>query len=340
MFYKIVPYKWILYSYSNLLIAKINQTPLKITTRLFTVDSVDKLRYVISIYNKVFDYSKRFKLDNVILTPVANNWYTGSNKINEDLAVIPNAVFLLLKRPLPSNPYDFDLFKNDSRLWYKRLQQIKEFSLTPIFIYDPLHIPDIITYYIPLILVNKNNESGIHTTSCYTDIECQAYAIDDDFYILIGIWIPDEEINNVGKLAYANLNNLVKLCNPLFCSNPFKYDHKIVNVVDYTQILCQSTSKDTSRSNIVMEFLTSYIAIASNVIQSYLYIWLPVPSIELLRKISSFFVNNEVNKLLVIDILGNFSEIGSLSTDRMWIGILRYITKAKNIKALIGGDVN
>lgn len=340
MFYKIVPYKWILYSYSNLFVAKINQISLKIIPRLFTIDSLDKLRYVINMYNKVIDYSRKSKVDNVILTSVLNNWYISFNKKDEESIIIPNAIFLFLERPSPSNPYDFDLFKNDSKLWYNRLQQIKEQDFVPLFVYDPLHIPDILIYYIPLILINKNNEGGIHTTSCYTDIECKAYAEVEDFYILINIWIPSKESDYVKNFIHTNANNLVRLCNPFFCSNPFEYDHKVIGTVNYVRTAHQITSKGTDRFNVVVEFLTSCIAVMNNIMQSYIYLWLPVPSLELLRTIHRFFRDIKVYRLLVIDILGNFSELGSLHTDRMWIKILRHITEAESIKAIIGGTIN
>lgn len=341
MFYRVVSYRWMLYSYSNLLIAKANQIPLRSVPRLFTIDSIDKLRYAISVFNKAINYSTKLKTNNeIIFAPVFSNWYTDFSRGNKESVIMPSAVFLFLKRPLHSNPYDLDLFRNDSKLWHRRLRQIEDSRrFIPIFVYDPLHMSDILVCYTPLILVHKSNEDGVHTTSCYADVDCRAYAEINDFYILTSLWIPNGETEYVEKLMHSKVGNLVRLCNPFFCSNPFKGNHSDTTTISSTQAAHQIISKNANKFSVVIEFSTSCIAVMDNIMQKYLYTWLSIPSIKLLHIIHKLFNNIKADKLLIIDILANFSEFGSLNRDRMWLKILSYITKAKHVKAVIGGNM-
>lgn len=342
MFYKVIHYRNILYSCSNLLIARALNIQIKKIPNIFTIETADELKQVVHMYTKVLNAYINHENLNSNIVPTFDNYYVYFDQEHLNNIGAPNSLLLLLKRPLSTDPLDFDLFKNDAKVWYGRLHQVIQNKFTPIFIYDPVYTPNIMIEYIPLILINNIYDVDTYETTCYIDNICRAYVDYDDFYILLGLWSSDNIMNILNLTKSLNESNIIQMSNPLFCSNHSR--HKYTNLIRNTKlhISRQPINNNSYRHNMILEFTTSYMAVSSaskTNENKYKYLWLPVPSTKILFVIYELFKDVRINELIIVSTINNFAETGSLSPDRIWINILRYATQPQCIKVIVGNSM-
>ncbi|MEM2296999.1 MAG: hypothetical protein QXH10_06195 [Ignisphaera sp.] len=342
MFYKVVHYRNILYSCSNLLIARASNIQFKQIPNIFTIETIDELKQIVYLYIKILNAYINHENLNLDLVPTFGDYYVYFDKERLNNIILPNSMLLLLKRPLSTDPLDFDLFVNDARVWYGRLYQVIQNKLIPAFIYDPVYIPNIIIEYIPLILINNINYVDAYKTTCYVDNICKAYVDYDDFYILLGLWSSDNIMNILSSTKPLNIDNIIQISNPLFCSNHPKYKCKNLIKPSIPCISKSHVNNNSYRHNIILEFTTSYMVVNSvskTNENKYAYLWLPVPSTKILFVIYELLKDIRINELIIVSAINNFAETGSLSPDRIWINALRYAVQPRCIKVIVGNSM-
>uniref|UniRef100_A0A7C2ZUV6 Uncharacterized protein n=1 Tax=Ignisphaera aggregans TaxID=334771 RepID=A0A7C2ZUV6_9CREN len=293
---------------------------------------MDKIKLVAGIYNKVID-SVTTKKD-VVLAPVFCNCFINSVIDGDKYAVIPRSIFLLLKRPLCSNPYDFGLFLNDVNLWYNRLKKSISGNNTFIFLFDPIRIPFIMMNYVPLLITNETID-GINLMTCASETDCNALALFNEFYLVLGLWSLSEE-NYFNKLAtYIEPYTTTKISNPLFYSNPFDARSSINVLSIYSDDMLYSTYAESKASNLVIEFTTSITHRFGLGYEDAVYLWFSVPSSRILPIVNKYVNRLNVGRMLIISLINNIAELGSICTDRIWLSTLRLLTRAKAIDIMV-----
>ncbi|MEM4788955.1 MAG: hypothetical protein QXV06_04100, partial [Ignisphaera sp.] len=321
------------------LIVKILNIQPKRIPNIFTIETINEFDQIVRLYMKASRVCIKHKDLDLNLASVFDNCY---NEGHLNSMKTPNSIFLLLKRPFPTDPLDFDLFRNDAKVWYGRIQQVIHNKFIPIFIYDPLYIPNIIIEYIPLVLINRHNNIENCKAVCYVDNVCKAYMEHDNFYILLGLWSSDNIINILNPKKSLNIGNIVQIPNPLFCSNPFRHDHIDKARHPIIQTTKQNMNKNSNKHNLIIEFTTSYMSINSMNSTNrggYTYLWLPIPSTKILFITYGLLKDLEVDKLIIASTINNFAETGSLSLDRIWINILKHRIQPQRIRIIIGNSL-
>lgn len=309
---------------------------------IFAIETINEFDQIISLYIKAIKVRTNSKDLDLNLVSVFDNCYTYLNEKRLNSVKTPNSLFLLLKRPLSTDPLNFDLFRNDAKVWYGRIQRVIHRKFIPIFIYDPLYIPNIIIEYIPLVLINRRDDIVNLETVCYVNNVCKAYVEYDDFCILLGLWSPDNIINILSSKKSLDSSNIIQIPNPLFCSNPFKHSH--VDRADYSilQTTKQHRNNNTNKHKLIIEFTTSYMAInyVNNTNRgNYTYLWLPIPSTKNLFTIYELLKDLKVDELIIVSIINNFAETGSLNSDRIWINVLRYMVQPQHVRVIVSNSL-
>lgn len=326
-----------------MLITKLADTSIKRLPSLFLVSELDDLDHVVRVYQKARANALKAKSSGVVLTSISANWFIQQHVEQMGYTVIPNAIFLLVKRISPTNPLDFDLFKNDVALWSKKLCASGKRFMS-LFIYDPVHIPHIMIKYLPVVLIDEQIDGALDINTCLTASVCVTHAIPyQDSYIVLGIWSYNKKIGSGMTLPNIDYDHVVEFCNPFFCSNPLNlknnYDNnKLELKLDELWLTTFNPSSVLGKKDVqklIIEFFSSYISKLKKLTDNITYLWLPVPSSYLLPIVYTLISNINTKKLLVVSPINNFSEKGSTNNDRIWLGILKYLSKAKLVKTII-----
>lgn len=328
----------LIYTCSNILVSRINNIPIQRLTRHFIINDVNDLIYISKIIQKIYDkLLQQLDSPTIKLVPIADNLF---KHMGENIRIISNAIFLLLKRPFSTNPLNFNLFKDDAVFWYTKLHNMLKNRFISIFIYDPLYISNILIDYLPLILIASNTiDKSIYTRSCPMNILCSSYAVDfSDFYIIIGIWSSGVEIMQI--LSAINLDgySFATISNPIFHINTYTKTYCSMTT-DYNILLSMSKyNQHKEFDNVVIEFFSSYyLSIAKNLVTKFTYLWFPIPSSKILIHIINSLSGIKTNSLTIISPINNFAERGSTTSDRIWISTLGYITRASYTTSVISG---
>lgn len=339
MLYVMIPQKFLTISYSNSLIAEISGIEKKSIPQLFIIKMVDDFEKVLKLYHKSISFHKGNKDLKLILAPTFSDWYLMNYMKRNGYGIIPSSIFLLLKRPRPASPFDLQLFRNDLIFWFKRLYSwgpAKSFEF--IFIYDAIHLPSVLIKYIPLLLMYKeNNADKVFSTCCYETI-CDSYIGDfGEFFLLLNLWVSNIYNVNINSSAlYDRIDiRIDRVNNPLFNSGIYMY--KNIECI-HQNIYLDSILQGNRATKLIVEFTSSYTLtlLKDANLNNIIYFWFPLPLSSFVLMFNELTKYLHIHELLVIDIINNIAEFGSLSPDRIWLNVLKHVSKARKIKTIIG----
>jgi hypothetical protein len=341
MLLKKVPQKYLVFSCSNMLITEKLGLKTKSIPQIFIINELNDFKEVLKLYFKVINTYKDRKDRESFSIPTFCNWYWVNDIRSKGYDVIPQSILLLLRRPRPTSPHDLQLLKDDLMFWYKKLIDIidrKSFEF--IFIYDIHRLFHILTKYIPLLLLYKEmNISETTLTCCYNESVCEGYIGEfGDFSVLFNFCVPSicKDSFHVFKDIDISIN---RVRNPLFdLSN---YVHENIKRVQYN-INLKTLMQVSTAPGFIIEFTTSFTKFLYEEVDldldsdSVLYVWLPLSSSVFIPMISEYAKYLSIRKVIIIDIINNIAEFGSISLDRIWISILKNLVKIGETKVVIG----
>ncbi|MEM1682625.1 MAG: hypothetical protein QXD57_00400 [Ignisphaera sp.] len=327
MFYRL------LYMVSNILLAKLAKVPLRLLHKIFVINYGDEFNNIVRYFQKAYRIS--LKNTAAMILPLSCNYHAIKSYFNNYI-LLPGGALVLLRRPTLTDPLDFTLFIKDSKVWLQRFNLVLKKDCDLIFVYDPMSMPHISVKYIPTIIVSKSNADN-HTHICFSQLARHEGIISiDGMNILLGIWSRKEIIEHT--LRYIRNYEVVNAYNPFFCSDPFnEYDSSYRVSIDYDRrFKFISVDNNCNPDVLIIEFLSSYVTVLEQHLSCFYYLWIPLPSTQFL----SYLYNGSrdivrVKKLLIISPINNFSEIGSISNDRLWINLIKQVTVFDKISLFI-----
>jgi len=257
----------------------------------------------------------------------------------ENSQILPNSVFIFVKRLRASNPFNYKLFLEDIDVCLENLKRLKndisyiKLKYNAIFVYDPRIFSKTLIHFIPMIISFDLNEL-IHNIM---DKEINIHGIKFENFTILKY----DENHEILVLNFDELRNLYSKfkenfiiddfhisqgCHPLLCINDIDVDAYRYEFDDVGSFIKHLFQMGRGKC-LYIEFWSSYTVLKKYQGNTrYYYLWLPYIKENIAKQLIEFIKYTNliysIDRINIISPFEFFSETGAIHKPRIWLSSL------------------